>query len=147
MNPCALIGYILYDQMSLMFKADASLSDAGLLARLPQLVADGVTQIDLRGCRISTTGVAALVSQVFAPSSSYVVDLCLSNMWVSTEGVELLATALRGNTRLERLDLSNTGAQVDFTQSTSQRGLHALSDALLVRACPHYFDLVENRSL
>ena len=130
-----------------LFKADTSLNDAGLLARLPQLVADDVTQIDLRGCRISTTGVAALVSQVLAPSSSCVVDVCLANMWVSTESVGLLATALRGNTRLERLDLSNTGAQVDFSRGTSQRGLHALSDAFLVRACPQYFDSVDYRFL
>ena len=130
-----------------MFKADPSLNDAGLLARLPQLVADGVTQIDLRGCRISTTGVAALVSQVLAPSSSCVVDVCLANMWVSTESVGLLATALRGNTRLERLDLSNTGAQVDFSRGTSQRGLHALADALSVHTCPHHFDLVSDVSV
>ena len=127
-----------------LFKADPSLNDTGLHARLPQLIADGVTQIDLRGCRISTTGVAALVSQVLAPSSSCVVDVCLANMWVSTESVGLLATALRGNTRLERLDLSNTGAQVDFSRGTSQRGLHALADALLVHKCPHLLDLVSD---
>jgi hypothetical protein len=131
----------LHDQISL-FKAEPSLNDAGLLARLPQLVADGVTQIDLRGCRIHTKGIAALVSQLLEPSSSCVVDLCLANMWVSSEGVELLATALRGNTRLERLDLSNTGAQVDFTRGSSQRGLHALSAALLVHTYSRHLDLV-----
>ena len=130
-----------------MFKADPSLNDAGLISRLPHPVADGVTQIDFRGCRISTTGIAALVSQLLEPSSSCVVNLCLANMWVSTESAELIATALRGNTRLERLDLSNTGAQVDFTRGTSQRGLHALADALSVHTRPHHFDLVSDVSI
>ncbi len=115
-----------------LFQAASSLDEAGLLACLDKLVADGVTHVDLRGCRMTTLGVVALISQLIKSNATRVVDLCLANTWVSTEGVELLATALRNNTCLERLDLSNTGAQVEFTRGTTQRGLQALSEALSV---------------